>query len=158
MKEGFCYSPNGYISGQPEVFWLEDFICARVVQNSLGMDTGLVCECAITAMEEQDWVVQSWGDRVEETYVIGFMNGMFTSTASATKFSISRSIGRLYLALTYSGFAAYKQAISPPRGVMPTRSPMPNTAIQRGLSFIWVSYKQIGLQVSIWVAPASSAV
>jgi hypothetical protein len=62
------------------------------------------------------------------TNVMGFMKGILTSTASATKFSISRSIGKLYLALTYSGFAAYKQATRPPRGVIPTRSPIPRTA------------------------------
>lgn len=62
------------------------------------------------------------------TNVMGFIKGILTSTASATKFSISRSIGKLYLALTYSGFAAYRQATRPPRGVMPTRSPMPRTA------------------------------
>lgn len=62
------------------------------------------------------------------TNVMGFMKGILTSTASATKFSISRSIGKLYLALTYSGFAAYRQATRPPRGVMPTRSPIPSTA------------------------------
>jgi len=74
------------------------------------------------------------------TNVMGFMKGMLTSTASATRFSISRSIGRLYLALTYSGSAAYKHAMRPPRGVMPTRSPIPRT------------------EVSMCVAPASSAV
>src|SRR5258707_2224675 len=62
------------------------------------------------------------------TYVIGFMNGIVTSTASATKFSISRSMGRLYLDLTYSGSAVYRQATSPPRDVIPTRSPIPSTA------------------------------
>src|ERR1700729_3035225 len=62
---------------------------------------------------------------------MGFMKGTLTSTASATKFSISRSMGRLYLALTYSGLAAYRQATRPPRGVMPTRSPIPRTAIKR---------------------------
>src|SRR5882762_745870 len=64
------------------------------------------------------------------TYVMGFMKGTLTSTASATKFSISRSMGRLYLFLTYSGLAAYRQATRPPRGVMPTRSPIPRTARQ----------------------------
>ena len=63
-----------------------------------------------------------------QTHVIGFMNGTLTSTASATKFSTSRSIGSLYLDLTYSGLAAYKHATRPPSGVIPTRSPMPNTA------------------------------
>lgn len=62
-------------------------------------------------------------------YVMGFENGTLTSTASATKFSISRSMERLYLDLMYSGFAAYRQAMRPPRGVMPTRSPIPRTAV-----------------------------
>lgn len=59
---------------------------------------------------------------------MGFEKGTLTSTASATRFSISRSIARLYLDLTYSGFAAYRHATRPPRGVMPTRSPIPRTA------------------------------
>ena len=62
------------------------------------------------------------------THVMGFMNGTLTSTASATKFSTSRSMGSLYLDLTYSGLAAYRHATRPPSGVIPTRSPMPNTA------------------------------
>ena len=66
--------------------------------------------------------------QARRTHVIGFMNGTLTSTASATKFSTSRSIGNLYLDLTYSGLAAYRQATRPPSGVIPTRSPMPNTA------------------------------
>ena len=63
----------------------------------------------------------------------GLLNGTVISTAEATKFSISRSIGRLYLLLTYSGSDAYKQATRPPRGVIPTRSPMPRTADKSGV-------------------------
>ena len=59
---------------------------------------------------------------------MGLQKGTVTSTADATRFSISRSMDRLYLDLTYSGLAAYKHATRPPSGVMPTRSPMPRTA------------------------------
>ncbi len=62
-----------------------------------------MCEGTITANGTDKSSAQN--NRMK-THVIGFMKGMLTSTASATKFSISRSIGRLYLALTYSGFAA----------------------------------------------------
>lgn len=87
---------------------------------------------------------------------MGFENGTVTSTAEATKFSISRSIARLYLLLTYSGFAAYKQATRPPNGVIPTRSPIPKTANHR-LKHLKQSFA-INSQVSMWVAPASKAV
>jgi hypothetical protein len=59
---------------------------------------------------------------------MGFMKGTLTPTASATRFSTSRSIASLYLDLTYSGLAAYKHATRPPSGVIPTRSPIPKTA------------------------------
>jgi len=94
------------------------------------MDASLVRECTIPPFEKSDKTRET----PVYTYVIGFMKGMLTSTASATKFSISRSIGRLYLLLTYSGFAAYRHATNPPRGVMPTRSPMPSTAAKREFS------------------------
>lgn len=90
------------------------------------MDTSLVRECAVPAVEGLKYDPTS--DR-KKTRVIGFMNGTLTYTASATKFSISRSIGRLYLDLTYSGLAAYRHATSPPRGVIPTLSPIPRTAV-----------------------------
>lgn len=83
---------------------------------------------------------------------------MLTSTASATRFSISRSIERLYLLFTYSGLAAYRHAIRPPSGVMPTRSPIPRTAAtdkcqMKARAMVWNS-----AQVSMCVAPASRAV
>jgi len=69
------------------------------------MDSGLVRERTVTA--ERDLLVIDYHKmRKTVVYVMGFMKGMLTSTASATKFSISRSIGRLYLDLTYSGLAA----------------------------------------------------
>ena len=69
----------------------------------------------------------------EYIYVMGFEKGTLTSTASATRFSISRNMPSLYLDFTYSGLAAYKHATRPPRGVIPTRSPMPRTATVRNI-------------------------
>ena len=74
-----------------------------------------------------------------EGAVIGFVNGTLTSTACATSSSSARSACKLYFPLIYSGSVAYRHATSPPRGVIPTRSPIPRTV------------------VSMWVAPASSA-
>lgn len=68
------------------------------------MDTCLVREGTIAATTF--WGQDDISSHRKKTYVIGFMKGILTSTASATKFSISRSMGRLYLALTYSGSAA----------------------------------------------------
>ncbi len=42
--------PNGYITSQTKVFRLKDFVCARVVKDGLGMNTGLVRECAVAAV------------------------------------------------------------------------------------------------------------
>jgi len=92
------------------------------------MNTSLVCERAVSAEREQPIQELHSKRATKITHVMGFMKGMLTSTASATKFSSSRSMGRLYLDLTYSGLAAYKQATRPPRGVIPTRSPIPRTA------------------------------
>lgn len=46
MKYQFdgCDSPNGDITSQAEIFGLEDLVCTWVVENSLGMDAGLVRE------------------------------------------------------------------------------------------------------------------
>lgn len=44
---------NCDIAGQPEVFWLEDLVCAWVVEDGFSVDTGLVGECAITAVRLQ---------------------------------------------------------------------------------------------------------
>lgn len=41
--------PNGYIASQTEIFRLEDFVRARVVEDGLGMDTCLVRESAVSA-------------------------------------------------------------------------------------------------------------
>lgn len=97
------------------------------------MDAGLVCESTISAMiqgngDQKKLVVGHSRGRPSKTHVMGFMKGTLTPTASATKFSTSRSMDSLYLDLTYSGLAAYRHATSPPNGVIPTRSPMPNTA------------------------------
>ena len=63
---------------------------------------------------------------------------MSTPTIRATVLSILGKSFRSYLA-TDSRLVAYRRAISPPRGVIPFLSPMPNT------------------EVSTWVAPASRA-
>lgn len=39
--------PNGNVAGETEVLRLEDFVCARVVEDSLGMDASLVSECTV---------------------------------------------------------------------------------------------------------------
>lgn len=74
------------------------------------MDTSLVRECAVATTKQRKISILSSHSqpliRRSSTYVMGFMKGMLTSTASATRFSISRSIDRLYLDLTYSGLAA----------------------------------------------------
>ena len=95
--------PNGYITSQTKVFRLEDFVCAWVVKDGLGMNAGLVRESAVAAVNPLSFESCR---TMKGTDVIGFMNGILTSTASATKFSISRSMARLYLPLTYSGLAA----------------------------------------------------
>lgn len=96
--------PNRDVSCQSEIFRLEDLVGAGVVQNGLGMNAGLVSEGTVATREMVNWDANAYNGH--RTYVIGFMKGMLTSTASATKFSISRSIARLYLDLTYSGLAA----------------------------------------------------
>lgn len=40
--------PNGHVSRETEVLGLENFISARVVEDCLGMNTGLVRECTIS--------------------------------------------------------------------------------------------------------------
>ena len=94
------------VTGKTEVLGLENLVGGGVVENRLGVDASLVCERTVTAI--MGMVVSTGTSCIMsvETYVIGFMKGTFTSTASATKFSISRSMGRLYLLLTYSGLAA----------------------------------------------------
>jgi hypothetical protein len=123
--------PNGDVASETKVLGLQDLVCAGVVENCLGVDTGLVGKRTISAKTRRLSVRLTKSLSRGGTHVMGFMNGTLTSTASATKFSISRSMGRLYLFLTYSGFAAYKQAMRPPRGVIPTRSPIPKTAVVR---------------------------
>ena len=51
--------PNGHIASQSKVFRLENFVRARVVEDSLGMDTCLVGESAVTTVEHAKfWVKQ----------------------------------------------------------------------------------------------------
>jgi hypothetical protein len=94
-------SPNRDVASEAEVFWLENLISAGVVKNSLGMDAGFVRECTVAPeariVTRCDDDGGNFGDR---THVIGLENGTVTCTASATRFSISRSMARLYLDLT----------------------------------------------------------
>lgn len=116
-----------HVAGEAEILRLENLIRRWVIEDRLGVYTGLVGECDVaTGTMGKLPEVQLEGR--EYIYVMGFEKGTLTSTASATRFSISRSMPRLYLDLTYSGLAAYKHATRPPRGVIPTRSPMPRTA------------------------------
>lgn len=71
------------------------------------MDASLVREGAVAARyaknESRGELLSSGVYKrtgVDLTHVTGLWNGMDTWTASATRFSISRSIGRLYLDLT----------------------------------------------------------
>lgn len=45
--------PNGDIAREAKVFGLEDFICAGIVQDRLGVDARLVREGTITAARER---------------------------------------------------------------------------------------------------------
>ena len=92
------------ITSETEIFGLEDLVCRGVVQDSFGVNTGLMGESTVTTgyMKMISIALRAKGG----TNVMGFMKGTLTSTASATKFSISRSMARLYLLLTYSGFEA----------------------------------------------------
>lgn len=90
---------DGDVSGQTKVLGPQDLVGAGVVENRLGVDTGLVRKRTISAGNTGLLDKTAKLSR-KTTYVMGFMNGTLTSTASATKFSISRSIGRLYLFLT----------------------------------------------------------
>ena len=93
------------ITSETEIFGLEDLVCRGVVQDSLGVNTGLMGESTVTTGYMKMISIALRAKR-GGTNVMGFMKGTLTSTASATKFSISRSMGRLYLDLTYSGLAA----------------------------------------------------
>lgn len=42
--------PNGNVARQAEIFRLEDLVRARIVENSLGVDTRLVRECTVSAV------------------------------------------------------------------------------------------------------------
>lgn len=71
------------------------------------MDTCLVGESTVATKKLHVSIVARSANKVNwGTNVMGFMKGTLTSTASATRFSISRSIFKLYLDLTYSGSAA----------------------------------------------------
>lgn len=48
---------DGDIASQSEIFRLEDLVCRRVVQNSFSVNTGLVRECAVTAVDGQCSVI-----------------------------------------------------------------------------------------------------
>jgi hypothetical protein len=85
------------------------------------VNTGLVGECT----ESSNVVVATCQLEFLLTSRLAY-KGTEISTASATRFSISRSMGRLYLDLTYSGSATIIRAIKPPRGVIPFRSPIPS--------------------------------
>lgn len=115
-------SPDRDISSHTEIGRVKNLICARVGKNGLGVNTSLVCE----STETSDVVVAKFV-RLHPRQ-IGFIThkGTDISTASATKFSISLNMGRLYLDLTYSGSATIIRAIRPPRGVIPFRSPIPS--------------------------------
>lgn len=43
--------PNGHIASQTEIFRLEDFVRARVIKDGLGMDTCLVRESTVAAVD-----------------------------------------------------------------------------------------------------------
>lgn len=40
-------SPDRHVTSQTEIFGLEDLICAWVVEDGFGMNTGLVCESTV---------------------------------------------------------------------------------------------------------------
>jgi hypothetical protein len=90
--------PDGHIARETKVLWPENLVGRWVVEYRFGMDSGLVCECDITTAADPEPSVAKV--REGDTYVMGFEKGTLTSTASATRFSISRSIPRLYLDLT----------------------------------------------------------
>jgi hypothetical protein len=70
------------VAREPEVLRLQDLVRARVVQDRLGVDAGLVRERAVATGDEQA-VSEESCDETAGTYVMGFENGTFTSTASA---------------------------------------------------------------------------
>lgn len=49
ISEIMLYWPNWNVTRQTKVFWLENLICARVIQNGFRVDASLVCKRAITA-------------------------------------------------------------------------------------------------------------
>ena len=126
------------VARHTEIFGLDGFVGRGISEDSLGMDTGLVRKGA-----EAGDVLKSAKDQLRSESnaqeLLTLLNGTEICTASATKFSTSRRAAKLYLDLTYSASQMYILAIRPPRGVIPFRSPIPST------------------EVSIWVAPASSA-
>ena len=119
------------------------------------MNASLVGESA----ESGDIVVTEWPSVYT---VLGFHTkdsthkGTDISTASATKFSNSLNIGRLYLLLTYSGSATIIRAMRPPSGVMPFLSPIPSCK-ERGERKSSYRRRLRTTDVSTCVAPASKA-
>lgn len=44
------HRPNRDITCQAEIFWLEDFVCAWVIEDSFGVNACLVGKCTITTV------------------------------------------------------------------------------------------------------------
>jgi hypothetical protein len=44
-------TPNGHVSREPKVLWLEDFICARVVKDGFGVDARFVRESTVATVQ-----------------------------------------------------------------------------------------------------------
>ena len=90
-----------HVSSETKVFRLEDLVGGRVRKNSLGVNASLVSESA-EASNVADAKCQL--TRSEHRLMpTNLLKGTEICTASATRFSRSRSAGRLYLALTPSG-------------------------------------------------------
>jgi hypothetical protein len=99
------------ISRHAEVSRVDNFICRGVVEDGLGVDSSLMGEDAET------------GDVVVE----GNVN---FDSLSHEIFNILQLVQLvLYLPRTYSLSATIMRAMSPPRGVMPFRSPIPKTDV-----------------------------
>ena len=90
------YPPNGDVASHAKVSRVENLIGRRIGENRFGVDSGLVSECA----ESGDVVVTAILSDPHAFQRRGTHKGTCTSTASATRFSISRSMCNLYLLLT----------------------------------------------------------